>query len=316
MSILKQELSDSAPAPPPVTAVVATRDRPELVRRTLRSILAQDYPGEIHINVVFDQSEIDPFPDLVIPENRKLHLMLNSRQPGLAGARNTGILAATGTYVAFCDDDDEWFRNRISAQVAAWEDDPGAAGISSAIIIESPGGSHMRVPNQKTSFEDFLKSRVTAIHTSTFLWRREDLITRFGMIDEDLPAAYGEDYDLLLRATKYGHIHSVSQPLVTVHWNRASFFDQRWYGIANGLEYLLRKHPEFARSPRGTARIAAQVAFAHAAVGDRANARRWAHSALRRDSRQPRAYAALAVAYRLLSAAMLVRFVNRRGRGL
>jgi hypothetical protein len=48
----------SAPtAPPSVTAIVSTRDRPEEVRRVTRSILGQRYGGDIECIVVFDQSE-------------------------------------------------------------------------------------------------------------------------------------------------------------------------------------------------------------------------------------------------------------------
>ena len=74
--------------------------------------------------------------------------------------------------------------------------------------------------------------------------------------------------------------------------------------------------PEFSSTPRGTARIAGQVAFAHAALGHRSEARTWALGAIRNDRRQLRAYAALAIAARLAPAPLLVDLVNRRGRGL
>lgn len=317
---IDEEVTDSATEQtrvlPTVTAVVATRGRPEMLRAAIRSILAQDYEGDLEVLVVFDQVEIDPLDDVVAPEQRRLRTLPNVRTPGLAGGRNTGILAAAGSLIAFCDDDDEWLPTKLSAQVRAWEADPEAVGLAAAITIESEGGSHTRIGDETVSFTDFLSSRVQEIHPSSLLWRRTDLLGRIGLVDEQIPASYGEDYDLLLRATRSGDLRCVPESLVLVHWNRASFFDGRWRAIADGLTYLLRKHPEFAQSEVGTARIAAQVAFAHAALGDTRQARRWARSALRRDGRQLRAYAALAVAYRLVPAHVLVNALNRRGRGL
>src|SRR3712207_7714698 len=53
-----------------------------------------------------------------------------------------------------------------------------------------------------------------------------------------------------LRAARKGYVLSVTEPLVVVNWNRASFFSGKWEGIAAGLSYLLRKFPEFSRSRR------------------------------------------------------------------
>src|SRR5699024_1400633 len=239
---------------PMVTAIIATRGRPGMLRMAIHSILEQDYSGEVELLVVFDQTDVEDFSDISLAENRTIRVLQNTRTPGLTGGRNTGINAATGTYVAFCDDDDEWLPGKLSAQVRAWRETPEAVGITTGIRIVSPGGEHVRVARNIVTFSDFLASRVQEIHPSSFLWRRSDLLGRVGLIDEQSPASYGEDYDLLLRATRIGGLRCVRDPLVVVHWNRASFFDGRWQAIADGLTYLLRKYPEFDRSDIGTAR--------------------------------------------------------------
>ncbi|MGH3241239.1 MAG: glycosyltransferase, partial [Spirillospora sp.] len=99
-----EEQAKTADAPddfPSVTVVVATRDRPELLRVALDSILAQDYPGDVDCLVVHDQSELDDSVAVDRP-GRRITVICNTRVPGLAGARNTGILAASGELVAFC----------------------------------------------------------------------------------------------------------------------------------------------------------------------------------------------------------------------
>jgi len=301
---------------PSVSVVIATRGRPELLRKAVSAALSQDYSGSLEVLVVFDQVEIDRLADVAVPEGRRLRTIENTRTPGLAGGRNTGILAADGELVAFCDDDDEWLDGKLAAQSDALAAAPEASLVATGIRIESAGGSHVRLPPPRATFADFLDSRITEIHPSTFLIRRADLLGGIGLVDEALPASYGEDYDLLLRAARLGPVVSVVEPYVVINWKRASFFAGRWEGIAAGLSYLLRKFPEFDLAPRGTARIAGQVAFAHAALGHRAEARTWAVDAIRRDRGQLRAYAALAVAAHVAPPALLVNLVNRTGRGL
>jgi glycosyltransferase involved in cell wall biosynthesis len=301
---------------PSVSVVIATRGRPALLRQAVRAALAQTYPAAIEVLVVFDQVGIDPLEDVVVPEGRELRLLANTRPPGLAGARNSGILAAGGELVAFCDDDDEWLPEKIEKQLAAWAREPDASLVATGIRLETDGGTYMRLPPKRVYFDDLLRSRITEIHPSSFLARRADLMGPIGLVDEELPAAYGEDYDLLLRAARHGFVLSVTEPLVVVNWSRASFFSGKWEGIAAGLSYLLRKFPEFGKSRAGTARIAGQVAFAHAALGQNRSARKWALNAIRKDFRQPRAYAAFAVAAHLAPPSTLVTLVNRMGRGL
>lgn len=301
---------------PPVTAIIATIGRPELLRRAVRSILDQGYDGEIELIVVFDQIEIDPLDDIEVPPGRTLRTIPNSRSPGLAGGRNSGILAATHELIAFNDDDDEWMPDKLDRQIDLWARNPDARLIGTGMRVQTNGPAHVRLPPERLSHADFVDSRVNSIGSCSFLLRKRDLLGDLGLVDEQIPTSYGEDYDLLLRASALGPVVSVPEPLVFIRWNRASFFSGRWQGIADALRYLLAKHPQIASSPSGLARIEGQIAFALAAMGERADARKWAASAIRHDGRQLRAYAAYGIAARLLPAAWLVRVVNRRGRGL
>ncbi|MCU1414475.1 MAG: glycosyl transferase family 2 [Microbacteriaceae bacterium] len=301
---------------PDVSVVIATRGRPELLRAAVRAILAQDYAGAIELVVVFDGIDIDPLTDVVMPNGRALATIANGRAAGLAGGRNTGIEATSGALVAFCDDDDEWLPEKLARQVELFAGHPEAILVATGIRIQTADASHVRLPPAVVSFDDLLESRITELHPSSFLIRRRDLLGEIGLVDEQLPMSYGEDYDLLLRAARFGTILSVLEPLVIVHWNRASFFADRWQGIADGLGYVLLKHPEFATSPRGSARIEGQIAFAYGALRNRPEAWAWSRRALRHDRRQLRAWAAMLVSLRLAPAGALVRLVNSRGRGM
>jgi hypothetical protein len=177
-------------------------------------------------------------------------------------------------------------------------------------------GEVARIPPPLVVRDDLLASRVSAIHSSSFLFRRTDLLALPDGVDESIPASYGEDYDLLLRLTESGPIASVQQPLVVVHWDRVSYFAGRWTAMASGLSYLLDKHPELYSNPSNAARMCGQIAFARAASGDRKSARMWAGRCLRRRPTEPRAWLTFAMMTGLVGPDRIVSALNKRGRGI
>lgn len=303
---------------PSVTAVVASHGRAELLRRALRSIAAQQYAGPLEIVVVFDQSPIDPLEDLraELPPSVVLNTCSNDRSAGLAGARNTGIARAAGTLIAFCDDDDEWTPHKLAAQVALWRERPDAAVIACGISIVTLEGTVDRRPPMLTTREDLLRSRVGELHPSSFLFRRTDLLALPGGVDESIPFGYGEDYDFLLRVTERGPIASVPHELVIVHWDRDSYFAGRWERMAEGLSYLVTKHPDLLHDDRNAGRMCGQVAFAYAAAGEQGAARAWTRRTLTHRPLEPRAWLAMLTMTRLISPQFTIAALNRRGRGV
>ncbi len=299
-----------------VTVVIATRDRPEMLREAIASVWTQDHPGRIEVVVVFDQS--DPDASLERDEgNRATRVTTNTRSPGLAGARNSGIEDSRTTFVAFCDDDDYWMPEKLREQLALAERHPDAGLVTCGIEVRYDGESHPRVLDQElVTFEDLLADRHTELHPSTFLLRRTALLETIGLVDEAVPGGFGEDYDLLLRAAKAHPVVNLPRPRVVVRWGGQSYFFRRWETMAEGLTWMLDRYPEFERSPRGSARLRGQIAFAHAAQRQHRTAVRWARGAIGRNWREPRAYLALAVASRVITPALVMKTLHRHGRGI
>ncbi|MDG4798514.1 glycosyltransferase family A protein [Micromonospora sp. WMMD1082] len=302
---------------PSVSAVVPTRNRPELLRAAVRAIVAQDYPGPVEVVVVYDQSEPDPSLAELSAPDRPVRVVTNVRTPGLAGARNSGTLAATGELVAFCDDDDEWLPGKLRAQAEALAGVPGAEFVSCGIRVSYDGHTVERVLDRDSiSLAELLRDRMTELHPSTFLIRASALRDGFGLVDEEIPGSYAEDYEFLLRAARSAPLVNLRIPYVLVRWHKRSYFAQRWDTISEALQWLLDRYPEFATQPAGQARVTGQIAFAHAASGDPRGAMRWARRTIRRNPREPRAYLALAVAGRVVRADTVLRTLHRRGRGI
>lgn len=303
----------------PVSVVIATRDRPAELRRAVDAVLRQNYPGPLECLVVFDQSEPHAI-DVEVPVGRALRLLNNNRTPGLPGARNSGIIEAAGELVAFCDDDDVWLPGKLRAQSALLDDDGAVSAVSSGILVHYRGQDRPRLPAATSlSYADFLRDRQMAVHPSTLVLRRDDLLDEtdgIGLVDESIPGGYGEDYDLLLRAARRAPVAAVNSPQVRVYWHASSFFFDRWQTIVSALGYLLRKHPAFSQDPVGLARVHGQIAFAYAGMGDRRNARSYALRALRGNWREKRSLLALLVSTGLVQASALSRLTHRFGRGI
>ncbi|GAA3723678.1 UDP-N-acetylglucosamine transferase subunit ALG13/GT2 family glycosyltransferase [Spinactinospora alkalitolerans] len=300
---------------PEVAVVVPTRDRPELLRRTLRSIAVQDYPGRITTLVVYDHDA----PDHSLADesgDRRVLVLGNTMSPGLAGARNTGILAAGTDLVAFCDDDDTWLPHKLRAQVEVMLAEPDTELVCCGIRVAYDTAEAERVLDRTTvTFADLLRSRLTELHPSTFLIRRDAMVHGCGPVNEEIPGSYGEDYELLLRLARRGPVRNVPEAAVRVLWHRRSHFAGRWQTISTALRWLLAEYPEFRLVPHGYARVAGQIAFAEAAAGRRDAALEWILTTLRARPTEPRGYLALAVTCGLPAGAVL-RTLHKRGKGV
>lgn len=301
---------------PVVTVVVPTKDRPQLLQRAVRSILEQDYDGSIECLVVFDGTE-PTAPAVDVGPGRTLRLLTNDRTPGLAGNRNTGYLAAAGEFVAGCDDDDEWFPDKLSIQIAALKQRPDACGIGSGSLFHFEGVDTPRAAElPELSLPELLAHRHPEVHASTYVFCRDKLLYQIGLVNEKLPASYGEDFELLLRATRFGPFLCVQRPLIRAYMHRSSFFADKWRSIDDALAYLIDLVPEFQDAPTGLARMEGQRALAKAAYGDRRGAIQLAVRSLRRSRTVEQSWAAILVATGLVSAERVLATARRFGRGV
>jgi glycosyltransferase involved in cell wall biosynthesis len=298
---------------PSVGVVLPTRDRPTELKAALDSVLAQEYPGRIEVVVVHDHSE----PDHILADGDRVRVLVNARTPGLAGARNTGILALGTDLVAFCDDDDDWLPGKLAAQVEALQARPEAEFASCGIIVDSGGRLSTRLAGRdEVSYGDLLRSRMVMVHSSTFVAQREALLDGIGLLDEGIPGSQNEDWDLALRASRRVSIVQVDRPLVRVRWNGTSYFSQQWEAKAQSLRWMLERHPDIAGCRHGAGRVYGQLAFAYACLGQRTEAARWAARALRSNWHERRVPIALAVATGAVSGETVLRRLHARGHGI
>ncbi|GLW99716.1 glycosyltransferase family 2 protein [Microtetraspora sp. NBRC 16547] len=297
---------------PPVSIVVSTMGQRETyLKEAIDSFLAQDYPGHITVIVSFDKSEPDESLVQELPR-RRVRVIRNTRTPGLPGSRNAGIMAAETDLVAFCDDDDLYLPGKITAQVMAIRSSPRSVAVFCGQQVfrnDSEWTVDQIHPAPEITLSDLLRRRHAVAQSVTLMVRKSMLLEDgVGLFAEDLPGGYGEDYEMLIRLARHSPILSVPEVHVRVRVNPASYFTRRWEMISDALRWMLERYPEFQTVPRGYARIAGQIAFAHAALHDRRGALRWAWTTFRASPLEPRTYIVLPMVARLVEP----EFVQRR----
>jgi glycosyltransferase involved in cell wall biosynthesis len=104
---------------PQFSVVIPTRDRPELLGEAIASVLAQTV-DDWELVVVDDAST----PPASVPDDPRIRLVRLAEPQGPAGARNAGVRASTGRYLAFLDDDDLFVPVRLALAVPALEQAP------------------------------------------------------------------------------------------------------------------------------------------------------------------------------------------------
>jgi GT2 family glycosyltransferase len=300
---------------PSVTAVVPSHGRPKLLREAITSILAQDYPGHLDVIVVHDREPEDL--DLADEFAGRVRVVSNDREPGLCGARNTGILLADADLIAFCDDDDRWLPDKLCRQVLRMAASPNAVMATTAMEVDFAGTLSVRTADTDTvEYETLLVSRMAMLHSSSFLLRRSALLGAVGLLDEHLPGSMGEDWDLLLRAARVAPIAHVDEPLVEILWGSSSFFSRDWRTRMAANDWFLDRYPEINEYSAGVGRLAGQNAFFAAASGDRRAALRYARHSLSRNPGELRAWLALPVVIIPQLGTLIMGQLHRRGRGI
>jgi glycosyltransferase involved in cell wall biosynthesis len=213
-----------------ISVIIPTYNRAFCLERAISSVLAQ--VGADFELIVVDDGSTDGTRELLKPlvvTGRLRYLAQPNR--GVSAARNLGIRAAQGSWLAFLDSDDEWRSGKLAAQIQDLEIRPELA-VSQCQEIWIRGGRPVNPGrrHRKKEGDIFLDSvRLCLISPSAVILKAE-LLEEIGLFDENLKAA--EDYDLWLRLTARYPVGLLDQALVIRHGGRP---DQ--LSAQSGLDY-------------------------------------------------------------------------------
>jgi glycosyltransferase involved in cell wall biosynthesis len=167
---------------------------------------------DFEILVVNDSDEEAPVVELIDRLNdHRIHYLRNERTKGGNGARNTGILNARGQYVAFLDDDDEWFPEKLAEQVdkldnmdSSW----GGCYCGYMVLENSKWIYHMNFKERNVQ-KDYILSRFSIGACSTLLFKRSSF-SKTGIFDEELERKQDNHFVILfLRHYKLAFVNKV-----------------------------------------------------------------------------------------------------------
>ena len=103
---------------PLVSVIIPFRDRMSLTESAIRSIFGQSYPNVETIVINDASTECDSRLKQLLLEGRNARYIPLEQNVGPGGARNSGIQASMGEYIAFLDSDDTWVREKLEIQIA------------------------------------------------------------------------------------------------------------------------------------------------------------------------------------------------------
>ncbi len=207
--------------PPMVSVIVPTYNRPDRLQVALSSILAQTY-RDFEIIVVNDGAmDVEAVVTALNAEGR-ITTIRHDRNRGLAAARNTGIRAAKGTYIAYLDDDDTYLPDHLDTLVKGLQDGEHKVAYTDAWRIHEvrQGDRYVETGRDLPYSHDFNCVDLLLFNYLPVLCLMHDrrCLDQVGYFDESLFAH--EDWDLWIRmATLYPFLH-LKKTTAAFTWRR------------------------------------------------------------------------------------------------
>ena len=201
---------------PFVSVIITTYNRKELVSRAAVSVLTQTY--ENIECIVVDDCSTDGTLDYLTQlsqQDQRIRIISHKENRHLAAARNTGIYASLGEFVAFLDDDDMWLPQKLEKQIQLMESVQHNVGLVYCWFDTYSGDKVVgtRRPNLHGDIFDHLLLSQPLGNGSTLLVRKQ-VFDHVGGFDESL--SRGIDGDFIRRVAINYEIEYV--PEVLVHY--------------------------------------------------------------------------------------------------
>ncbi len=246
---------------PDVSVIIPTYNRATLLGRAVRSVLNQTY-DDFEVIIVDDCSTDNTKNIVKSLEDERITYIRHMKNRGAAAARNTGMTAAKGEYIAFQDSDDLWLREKLEKQMLAFEESTRKTGVvySGFWRIENHRKTYIPskwVPKKEGDIHrDLLQGNFVGGVTAVI---RKACLEKVGMFDERLSRL--QDWELFMRLSKSYLFKYVNEPLLlSYHLCDSISADSEALTVA--LEIILKKHQkDFSKDGRILARHYLNIFF-------------------------------------------------------
>lgn len=229
---------------PLVSVIITTFNRSELVKKAIDSVLNQTYMNfEL---IVVDDCSTDHTKEAVNSfSDDRITYIQHAMNKG-EGSRNSGLECVRGDYVAFLDDDDEWFKDKLELQVDLLSAKPANIGVvhtGRVLYYTSTEEEVVDVKHRLDFCDNALEDLAidNGICTSTVMVRRQCL-DQVGYFDETFP--YCQDYDMWIRLAEGYQFTYIHKPLIRYRYHQTNL-SKNWGAQIKGREMLYEKHAKY-----------------------------------------------------------------------
>ena len=207
---------------PIVSVIIPTYNRAHLIDKAINSVLSQTYQDyEI---IVVDDASTDNTKEVVKDfTDSRISYIFHTNNLDISAARNSGIKASQGKYIALLDSDDEWLPEKLDKQINKFEKESLKIGViyTGSYYIDEKGNQirKVHVPiKEGYIYEDLLRAGGYLCLSSTLIKR--ECFKKVGLFDENLPPC--EDLDMWIRIAKYYKFSYIKDLLVAtrIHNNQ------------------------------------------------------------------------------------------------
>jgi glycosyltransferase involved in cell wall biosynthesis len=200
-----------------VSVVIPTYNDEGTIAATVESALAQRFDAKFEVIVVNDGST-DGTRGILAKFGDRIRV-IDQKNSGVSVARNAGIRAASGEYIAPLDGDDTWMEDKLSKTVPVLDKNPACVAVYSNVIVLDGAGRKLWccVPPefQHSPALDEMLDRLWVYLPSATVIRRDTLLAIGGYSEEFEAGHYGfEDTFIMLLVRERGEIRYVPETLV------------------------------------------------------------------------------------------------------
>ena len=204
-----------------VSVVIPTLNRPTLLLRAIDSVLRQTHQ-KTEVIVVVDRPDQDTISAVRSVSDPRIKVFVSPHRLTAAGARNAGVDHATGEWIAFLDDDDEWLPNKLERQIA-FVSGPTPALVSCLSRVVTPTATYVWPPvifDNSGPIDEYLFDR-RSLRGSGFTQTSAFLLPRW-LFDEvrfNIESPH-DDWEFVIRLSKQAgaRIETVPEALVVLYF--------------------------------------------------------------------------------------------------
>lgn len=226
---------------PLVSVIIPTFNRAYVLPRAVESVLKQDFK-EFEIIIVDDASNDDTQKTVHGFDDSRIKYIRLVQNLGAAAARNAGIAASRGRYIAFQDSDNVWIEGKLKKQMEIFTQLPERVGVLYSCILRIGKNRRELVPGIKDKVQtgdihvELLRRNF--IDLSAAVVRRNCFFTS-GMFDEALPCF--QDWELWIRLSRDFEFYYLDEVQATAYYSDDSISINPHKQI-NALRHILEKY--------------------------------------------------------------------------